>query len=85
MKVPGLGVKLELQLPATATAKLDLSYIYDLHCSLQQSQILNPLSEARDLTFILMDPSWVLNLLSHNRNSETTPPPQSLNEATIGN
>ena len=34
-----------------------------------QCQILNPLSEARDQICILMDTSWVLNLLSHNRNS----------------
>ena len=33
----------------TAAAKPDLS-IYDLHCSLQQRPILNPLSEARDWT-----------------------------------
>ena len=31
--------------------------------------ILNPLNEARDPTHILMDISWVLNLLSHNGNS----------------
>ena len=36
----------------------------------QQSQILSPLSEARDRTHILMDSSWVLNLLSHNRTSK---------------
>ena len=35
----------------------------------QQRQILNPLSEARDRTWILKDTSWVLNPLSHNRNS----------------
>ena len=32
--------------------------------------ILNPLSKARDQTFILMDTSRVLNLLSRNRNSQ---------------
>ena len=32
-----------------------LSHIFDLHCSLRQHQILNPLSEARDQTHILMD------------------------------
>ena len=36
---------------------------------LMQSQILNPLSEARDQTCILVDTSQVLNPLSHDRNS----------------
>ena len=40
-----------------------------LPCSLWPCQILNLLSEARDRTCILMDTSWVLNPLSHNRNS----------------
>ena len=35
-------------------------------------QILNPTSEARDWNCILMDTSWVLNLLSHNGNTTTT-------------
>ena len=50
MGVPRLGVELELQLLAyaTATAMPDLSRICDLHHSLQQRWILNPLSEARD-------------------------------------
>ena len=54
-------VKLELQLPAytTATATWDPSCIFDLRCSSQQRQILNPLSEARDRTCILMDTSQV--------------------------
>ena len=39
---------------ATATAMQDLSYIYDLCHSLWQHQILNPLSKARDWTWILM-------------------------------
>ena len=56
MEVPGLGVKLELQLPAytTVTAKPDLSLICKLHHSSQQHQILNPLSEARDRIHILV-------------------------------
>ena len=50
MEVPWLGVKLELQLLAyaTATATQDLSCICDLHHSSRQSQIADPLSEARD-------------------------------------
>ena len=40
---------------------------YNLHCHLQQCQILNLLSEASDQT--LMDTSQVLNPLSHNGNS----------------
>ena len=49
---------------ATATTTPDLSHIAYDH------QILNPLSEARDQTCILMDISQVLNLLSHNGISE---------------
>ena len=67
MEVPRLGVKLELQLPAyaTATAMPDPRPVWDL----QQHQILNPLTEARNRTWILMDTSWVCNPLSHNGNS----------------
>ena len=65
MEVPRLGVKSELQLPAyaTATAMPDPSCICNPHCSLCQRQILNPLSEVRDQTCILMNTGWVLNLL----------------------
>ena len=57
MEVPKLGVQLELQLPAytTATAISDPSHSWDLYHSWQQYQILNPLSEIRDQTHILMD------------------------------
>ena len=55
MNVPGLGVELELQLPAYATATPDPSLICDLHCSLWQHWILNPLSEAKDRACILAD------------------------------
>ena len=57
MKVPRLRVKLELHLPAyaTATATQDPSHICDLHHSSWQCWILNSLSEARDQTCILMD------------------------------
>ena len=53
----------------TATATGDPSRIYDLHHSSPQRQILNPRSEARDATRVLMATSWVLSLLSHNKNS----------------
>ena len=61
MEVPRLGVELELQLPAfaTATAVQDLSHICNLYHSSWQYQILNPLSKARDRILILMDTSQV--------------------------
>ena len=61
MEVPRLGVESELQSPAygRATATWDLSCVCDLHHSSRQRQILNPLSEARDQSHILMDASWV--------------------------
>ena len=51
MEVSRLGVKLELQLLAyaTATATKDPSHVCDLNDS----------SQARDQSCILMDPSWV--------------------------
>ena len=59
VEVPRLGVKSELQLQAytTATVTQNLSHICNLHHSSHQHQILNPLSEARDQTRILMDTS----------------------------
>ena len=74
MEVPRLGVRLDLQLPAytMAIAIWDLSLICDLYHSSQQRWILNPLSEAKDRTHMLMDTSRVLNLLSHKRNSLTS-------------
>ena len=57
MEVPRLGVESELQLPAYATAMAawDLSHICDLPHSSWQRQILNPLSEVKDQTHVLMD------------------------------
>ena len=71
MEVPRLGVELELQLPAyaTATAMPNPSQVSDLHHRSKQCWILNPLSKARDQTCILMDTSQVQNLLSHNGDS----------------
>ena len=60
MEVPRLEseVESELQLLAYITATPDLSHVYDLYHSSGQRQILNPLSEARDQTHILMDTIW---------------------------
>ena len=70
MEVPRLEVESELQLVAyaTVTAMPDLSHVSDIHHSSGQCQILNPLSEARDQTQLLMDTSQVRNPLSHNGN-----------------
>ena len=56
-----LELQLQLQLPAytTATAMPDLSRVCDPHHSSRQHRILNPLSEARDRTCVLMDTSGV--------------------------
>ena len=55
MEVPRLGVKLELQLPAYATAIATP----DLHRNSWKCWILNPLSKVRDRICILMYTSWV--------------------------
>ena len=61
MEVPRLGVELELQLLAyaTATAMPGLSRVCNLHHGSWQHQIFNQLSEVRDQIRILMDPSWL--------------------------
>ena len=61
MEVPRLGVELELQplAYARATAKQDLSLVCHLHHRSWQHQILNPMSEARDPTCVLMDASQI--------------------------
>ena len=71
LEAPRLGVESELQLPVYATAMemRDPSWSCDLCHSSRQPRILNPPSEARDQTSILMDTSWVHNPLSHNGNS----------------
>ena len=60
VEVPRLEVESELQLlaytTATATAMQDPSCVCDLHHSLRQCQILNPLSKAR----MEPAPSWLL-------------------------
>ena len=54
-------VKSELQLPAyaTATATQDPSRIFDLPHSSRQCWIPDPVREARDRTYILMDTSQI--------------------------
>ena len=74
MEVPRLGIELDLQLPAYATAKAmpDPSCVCNLHHSSWQCRILNPLCKARDQTCVFMDtsrfitpePQWELPLLS---------------------
>ena len=61
MEIPRLGVESELLLLAytTVTATQDLSLVCDLHHSLCQHQILNPLSKARDQTRNLIDPNRI--------------------------
>ena len=61
MEISRLGVKLELQLQAyaTAIALWDPSHVCDLHHSSQQSWILNPLNKDQDRTQVLMDTSQV--------------------------
>ena len=75
MEFRRIRVELELQLPACTTAIAmaipDWKCICDLRHSLQQWWILNPLSEAKDKSRILMDSGWVCNPLSHNRNSHS--------------
>ena len=66
MEVPGPRVESELQLPAytTATATPHMSCIYNLCCSLRLCWILKPMIEPAT-----SQKHWVLNLVSHNRNS----------------
>ena len=44
---------------ATATARPDPSCVCNLHHSSWQCWILNPLSKARDLTYVLMDANQI--------------------------
>ena len=61
MEFPRLGVESEVQLPAytTTTETRIQTLVFDLYHSSLQRQILNPLSEVRDRTCILMDASPV--------------------------
>ena len=52
----------------------------DLHHRSWQRWILNPLSKARDPTCIVMDTSWVPQLLSHDGNSSS----KTLNPSHFG-
>ena len=61
MEVPRLGVKLEPQLPAyaTATAMWDPSHVCNLHHGSRQHQFFNSLIEAKDQTCVLMGTSQI--------------------------
>ena len=59
MKVPRLGVELELQLPAYTTATQDPSHFCDLHCISWQCHALNPVRGAGDGTCVVRDTSQV--------------------------
>ena len=61
MEVPRLGVQLELYPPAyaTAIAMPDPGWVCYLHHSSRQCQIPNPLSEARNWTWVLKDTSQI--------------------------
>ena len=65
MEVLSLGVELEL----SCRPWQHWIHICDLCCSSQQCQILNPLSKARDGIHILTESTSILNLRSHNGNS----------------
>ena len=70
VEVPRLGVKLELHLPAyaTATAVWDLSCVCDLYYSSGSARSLAYWVRPRIKPAYLWN-SWVSNPLSHNRNS----------------
>ena len=72
MSRQGCELELQLQVYATVIATQDLSHVFNLCHSSRQCRILNPPSEVRDQTSILMDTSQVCNLLSHNGNSPFT-------------
>ena len=61
MEFPRLGLESELQLPSCtrATATQGLRLVCDLQHSSGQHCIPNPLSKARDRTFLLTDSSWI--------------------------
>ena len=60
LEIPRLGVELELQLfiYITPTAMPDRSHVCNLHHSLWQCWIPNPLRKVRDWTCIFIDSSW---------------------------
>ena len=66
MEVPRLGSNWICSCRPTPQPQQCLRHIRDLSHSLWQLWILNPLSEARDQTCILMDTNHFLNPLSHS-------------------
>ena len=74
MEVPRLGIESEScgchwLTPQPQQRQIQAEYLTYATACLHQCQILNPLREAGDRTCVLMDSSWVLNLLSHDENS----------------
>ena len=71
MEVPRLGVELELQLSAyTTQQQLEIPAVSATYTTAHSNAgSFNPLSEARDPTYVFMDPSQVHQLLSHEGNS----------------
>ena len=60
MEVPRLGVSIgAVAASLSQSQQLELNHICDLLHSSWQCQIRNPLSQARDQTFVLMDISWI--------------------------
>ena len=84
MEVPRLGAESELHplAYATATVTPDPIRVCNLYHSSWQRRLLNPLSEARDRTSILVETSRVHNLLSHNGKSESLHSSQASRDVT---
>ena len=70
MEVPRLGVEPELQLTGLHHSHSNVGSKPPLRPTPQLMAMLNPQSEVKEQTCILMDTSWVLNLQSHNGNSQ---------------
>jgi len=72
-KFPGKGLNWSSRCQPTPEPQQDLSCICDLCYGSWQLGILNPLSEARDGSGILIHISRGLNPLSHNKNCKSSP------------
>ena len=74
MEIPRLGLQLELQLLAYATAAgtSDPSHVCNRHHGSWQCRIINPLSKARDPTHNFMVPSWIHFCCATSRTPHST-------------